>query len=209
MVPSLTIRHTARAKSDLGEPFVAIDTRYNPLAKGICPIVRRSGLGVRTVQIPSSILTENPFRSIVPTEISVKAKSALSMVIAVSQVKFWLSTRAPQISSAHKSAWRMCQSSLVVEMMGFIHRFFKSSRCSQCCLSRTIRSMISRPNQRHKFCQLHSLICGVLHDIIASSRALELLHKPVGPCHDHAQPLPRPSQYSDPSLATPKLIAAP
>ena len=28
-------------------------------------------------------------------------------------------------------------------------------------------------------------------------------------CHDHAQPLPRPSQYSDPSPATPKLIAAP
>ena len=29
------------------------------------------------------------------------------------------------------------------------------------------------------------------------------------PCHDHAQPLPRLSQYSDPSPATPKLIAAP
>ena len=28
-------------------------------------------------------------------------------------------------------------------------------------------------------------------------------------CHDHAQPLPRPSQYSNPSPATPKLIAAP
>ena len=27
-------------------------------------------------------------------------------------------------------------------------------------------------------------------------------------CHDRAQPLPRPSQYSDPSPATPKLIAA-
>ena len=33
--------------------------------------------------------------------------------------------------------------------------------------------------------------------------------KKVGGCHDHAQPLPRPSQYSDPSLATPKLIAVP
>ena len=28
-------------------------------------------------------------------------------------------------------------------------------------------------------------------------------------CHDRAQPLPSPSQYSDPSPATPKLIAAP
>ena len=28
-------------------------------------------------------------------------------------------------------------------------------------------------------------------------------------CHDRAQPPPRPSQYSDPSPATPKLIAAP
>ena len=28
-------------------------------------------------------------------------------------------------------------------------------------------------------------------------------------CHDRAQPLPRPSHNSDPSPATPKLIAAP
>ena len=28
-------------------------------------------------------------------------------------------------------------------------------------------------------------------------------------CHDHAWPLPRPSQYSNPSPATPKLIAVP
>ena len=28
-------------------------------------------------------------------------------------------------------------------------------------------------------------------------------------CHDHARPLPRPSHNSDPSLATPKLIAVP
>ena len=30
-----------------------------------------------------------------------------------------------------------------------------------------------------------------------------------GKCHDHAQPPPRPSQYSDPNPATPKLIATP
>ncbi|KIM61353.1 hypothetical protein SCLCIDRAFT_25985, partial [Scleroderma citrinum Foug A] len=36
-----------------------------------------------------------------------------------------------------------------------------------------------------------------------------LLRDMLGICHDHAQPLPRPSRNSNPSPATPKLIAVP